>query len=426
MGFPLEPVRFCASRLLLHFICFNPLEALASNGSVAVPSPHDEYRCHTKNLLTNLRRIVVKVGSAVITTGDGLNADAIGRLAKQLAALSDRNIDVVLVSSGAVAAGRQRIRERTKSKNGKNYETMAARQAASAIGQSHLMHDYDEAFAAYGKVTAQVLLTRSGLKLRERFLNARTTMERLLKWGVIPIVNENDTVSTRELEFGDNDTLGAMCLGLTGADLFVNLTSADGVFDRNPDTHPDARAIPVIDNIDALDLESMCDGKTSVGTGGMYSKLRAARRAAQLGAPTLIVSGTGQFDILKALEGDDHGTLILPKKETVSSKKFWLAYHDDPSGSILVDKGAANALLTKGTSLLPIGISGVDGCFERGALVFIKAPDGSELGVGLTSFSSNELERIKGKRTSELADILGPTTFDEAVHRDNMLLDAAI
>ncbi|QGY41927.1 glutamate 5-kinase [Pseudodesulfovibrio cashew] len=375
--------------------------------------------------LKDIRRVVIKVGSAVLTTGEGLNPDAIDRLATQLSALRDRNIDVVLVSSGAVAAGRQRICERTRQCN-KEYGDMASRQAASAIGQGRLMHDYDEAFAKHGKVTAQVLLTRSGLKFRDRFLNARNTLERLLEWGAIPIINENDTVSTHELEFGDNDTLGAMCLGLTGADLFVNLTSADGVFDRNPESNPDARAIPVIEDIASLDIEAMCDGKTNVGTGGMYSKLRAARRAAQLGVPTLIVSGKGAFDIPAALDGAERGTLVLPESKTVSSKKFWLAYHDDPSGSIMVDKGAANALLTKGKSLLPIGISAVEGCFDRGALVFIKDPDGEELGVGLTNFSSNELERVKGRRTSELADIIGPTSFDEAIHRDNMLLDAAI
>ena len=376
-------------------------------------------------LLGNVRRVVVKVGSAVLTTGDGLNGAAIERLAAQLSALADRDMDVVLVSSGAVAAGRQRICERTKQCR-RDYSDMAARQAASAVGQGRLMHDYDEAFAKFGKVTAQVLLTRSGLKTRERFLNARNTLEKLLEWRVIPIINENDTVSTRELEFGDNDTLGAMCLGLTGADLFVNLTSADGVFDRNPDAHPDAKPIPVIENIAAMDIETLCDGKTSVGTGGMYSKLRAARRAAQLGVPTLIVSGKGEFDLVAVLDGADCGTLVLPEDKAVSSKKFWLAYHDDPSGSILVDTGAAKALLDQGKSLLPIGIRAVDGCFERGALVFIKTLEGDELGVGLTNFSSGELERVKGKRSGELAAIIGPASPDEAVHRDNMLLDAAI
>ncbi|MEF2230222.1 MAG: glutamate 5-kinase [Pseudodesulfovibrio sp.] len=378
-----------------------------------------------KTLLANVRRVVIKVGSAVLTTPEGLNPEAIERLATQISTLRDRSIDVVLVSSGAVAAGRQRICERTRQCR-KDYADMASRQAASAVGQGRLMHDYDEAFARHGKVTAQVLLTRSGLKNRERFLNARNTLERLLEWQVVPIINENDTVSTHELEFGDNDTLGAMCLGLTGADLFINLTSADGVYDQNPDTHPDAKPIPVIRNIAALDLEATCDGKTSVGTGGMYSKLRAARRAAQFGVPTLIVSGKGAFDLVAALDGAERGTLVLPEDRPVSSKKYWLAYHDNPSGSILVDQGAAKALVSQGKSLLPIGIREVDGCFDRGALVLIKNLEGDQLGVGLCNYSSNELARIKGRRTDELAGILGPVASDEAVHRDNMLLDAAI
>ncbi|SOB60023.1 Glutamate 5-kinase [Pseudodesulfovibrio profundus] len=379
-----------------------------------------------ENLLENVRRVVIKVGSAVLTTPEGIDPHAIERLAAQIAILSNRNMEVVLVSSGAVAAGRQRICERMKNCS-REYNDMASRQAASAIGQGRLMHDYDEAFARYDKATAQVLLTRSGLKRRSRFLNARNTMERLLEWGAIPIVNENDTVSTRELEFGDNDTLGAMCLGLVGADLFVNLTSADGVYDRNPDTNPDAKPIPVIENIACMDIEAMCDGKTNVGTGGMYSKLRAARRAAQLGVPTLIVSGKGPFDLVAALEGTcGGGTLVLPECKTVSSKKFWLAYHDDPCGSILIDKGAARALLTNGKSLLPIGISDIRGCFDREALVFIKTLDGDELGVGMSNFSSSELEQMKGKRTDEIELIFGADIPDEAVHRDNMLLDAAI
>lgn len=378
-----------------------------------------------KALLANVRRVVIKVGSAVLTTPEGLNPAAIERLAAQISTLCDRGVGVVLVTSGAVAAGRQRICERTCQCR-KEYTDMASRQAASAVGQGRLMHDYDEAFARHGRVTAQVLLTRPGLKTRDRFLNARNTLERLLEWQVVPIVNENDTVSTHELEFGDNDTLGAMCLGLTGADLFINLTSADGVYEQNPDTHPGAQPIPTIADISALDLEGMCDGKTNVGTGGMYSKLRAARRAAQLGVPTLIVSGRGDFDLVAALDGAPCGTLVLPDDHTVSSKKFWLAYHDDPAGTLRVDAGAARALVDQGKSLLPIGIREVDGCFDQGALVFIKDLDGGPLGVGVTNYSSTELARIKGRRTDELAAILGRTACDEAVHRDNLLLDAAI
>lgn len=378
-----------------------------------------------QSVLESLERVVVKVGSAVVTTGDGLDIDAITRLTDQLSALSDHGVDVILVSSGAVAAGRQAICERASMCRHDNRD-MASRQAASAIGQGRLMHCYDEAFGRHGKVTAQVLLTRNGLKSRERFLNARNTIERLLEWGVIPILNENDTVSTRELEFGDNDTLGAMCIGLVGADLFVNLTSADGVFDKNPGEHDDARHLPLIDNICDLDIESMCDGKTAVGTGGMYSKLRAARRASQLGVPTLIVSGLGNFDIIETLKDESSGTLILPRRDVVSSKKFWLAYHDDPAGSVLVDKGAANALIRGRKSLLPIGIVSVEGCFDKESLILIKTREGDQIGIGLSNFSSADLERVKGMHTDELHAELDRDDVDEAVHRDNLLLDAAL
>ncbi len=379
-----------------------------------------------KGLLKKAKRIVVKVGSAVLTTKDGVNRETIIRLAGQLSRLHDRGMGVVLVSSGAVTAGRTRIAEAFGAKVAQGISDLPARQAASAIGQGRLMHDYDEAFGWFGKATAQILLTRDGLRDRERFLNARNTLEQLLNWGVIPIINENDTVSVKELQFGDNDTLGAMAVGLIGADLFINLTSADGVFDKNPDEHPDAVCLRCIDNIASLDIDAMCNGKTSVGSGGMYSKMRAARRSAQLGVPTLIVSGKDEFSIEQAFENELRGTLILPEEHTVSSKKFWLAYHDDPSGSILVDAGAAKALSAKGKSLLPAGISAVEGCFERGALIRIKDTAGATLGVGMTNYSSSELESIKGKRTSEIEKVLGPIIFEEAVHRDNLMIDAAM
>lgn len=379
-----------------------------------------------KGLLDKARRIVVKVGSAVLTTADGVNRETIIRLAGQLSRLHDKGIGIVLVSSGAVTAGRTRIAETLGPGLARDISDLPARQAASAIGQGRLMHDYDEAFGWFGKATAQILLTRDGLRDRERFLNARNTLEQLLGWGVIPIINENDTVSVKELQFGDNDTLGAMAVGLIGADLFINLTSANGVFDRNPDEHEDATCLHCIDNIASMDIDSMCDGKTAVGSGGMYSKLRAARRAAQLGVPTLIVSGLKDFSIETAFESDGPGTFILPEERTVSSKKFWLAYHDDPSGAVRVDPGAAEALSNKGKSLLPAGINAVEGCFERGALVRILLQDGTTLGVGLSNYSSSELESIRGKRTSEIESVLGPVHFEEAIHRDNLLIDAAM
>ncbi len=376
--------------------------------------------------LNSAKRIVVKVGSAVLTTDKGLDLPTIDWLASQLAALQDRGLDVILVSSGAMAAGRRRILSACKSEQEYDFTDLPGRQATSAIGQGRLMHEYDEAFARFGKVTAQILLTRSGLKERERFLNARNTLERLLSWRVIPIINENDTVSVQEIKFGDNDTLAALTVGLTGADLFVNLTSAGGVFDKNPQKTPGAKLLPHIQNISGLDIEAMCDGKTSVGSGGMYSKLLAARRAAQLGTPTLILPGGKSLSLEDVFDGKMEGTWIEPEGKKVSSRKFWLAYHVAPSGTISLDAGAAKAVVSRGKSLLPAGISGVQGDFERGALVNIAAPDGACLGVGLTNYSAPDLKRIMGRKTSEIEEILGDASYTEAVHRDNMLLDAAV
>ncbi len=374
--------------------------------------------------LSGLRRVLVKVGSAVLADNRGiLNLDVVDRLAGELAGLHDQGLDVVLVSSGAVAAGRGRVAETV---DGAVLYDLPGRQAASAVGQGRLVHHYDEALARRGKLAAQILLTRDGLSLRSRFLNARNTLERLLEWRAIPIINENDTVSVKELEFGDNDTLASLTLGLIGADLFVNLTSAGGVFDKNPDLHPDARLLPLIESIRDLDLESICAGKTSVGTGGMYSKLLAACRAAQLGVPTLILSGRDDFSIFKALADPGRGTLVLPEGKTVSRKKFWLAYHDDPAGDLWIDAGAARALTERGKSLLPAGIRKVEGEFEQGSLVRLRDADGATLGVGLANYDSNDLARIMGRKTSEIEALLGHAPYSSAVHRDNLLLDAAV
>jgi glutamate 5-kinase len=378
------------------------------------------------DILSRARTVVVKVGSAVLTSADGLAVEQVHRLVEQISALCDRGLKVVLVSSGAVAAGRTRIRASVPGAQAIDFSELPARQAASAIGQSRLMHEYDESLTRLGKTAAQILLTREDLKSRSRFLNARNTMQRLLDWGVIPIVNENDTVAVAELEFGDNDTLASLMVDLVGADLFVNITSAGGVFDKNPDKHPDACCLPVIDDVEGLNLEAMCDGKTSVGSGGMYSKLRAARRAAQLGVATLIVSGKAEIPLDRIFGGEELGTLVLPCKRTVSHRKFWLAYHDNPAGSIIVDAGAAKALRHKGKSLLPAGIRAVEGRFARGALVRILDDAGVTVGVGLSNYAAVELRRIMGRKSGELADVLGQAPFAEAIHRDNLLLDAAL
>lgn len=379
-----------------------------------------DWKEEREKVLNSAKRVVVKVGSAVLTTGLGVDLEVLNNLAAQIAQLHDRGTDVVLVSSGAVAAGRNVLKACCEIKG------MPDKQAASAVGQSRLMHFYNEAFEAQGRLSAQILLTRDDLKSRRRFLNARNTFASLLAWRAIPIVNENDTVVVRELEFGDNDSLASLLLNVVEADLYINLTSADGVYAENPDTHPDARPLDVIEDVHALDLDAMCGGKTAVGSGGMYSKLLAARRAAQLGVPTLILSGRTPDAIVRAFSGDMLGTWVRPENKIVSRRKFWLAYHADPSGTVFVDNGAVSVLTKGGKSLLPVGITKVEGSFQRGALVRVAASDGTVIGLGLSNYSATDLRKIKGCHSPELAEILGDNQYPEAIHRDNLLMDAVV
>lgn len=380
----------------------------------------DNWQVQRTQVLANAKRILIKVGSAVLTSAEGLDQRMISRLADQIAALHDRGLNIVLVSSGAVAAGRGVLSRLHLGAH------LPERQAASAIGQSRLMHAYDEAFERFGKVTAQILLTKDDLRSRTRFLNARHTFQTLLAWRAIPIVNENDSVAVQELKFGDNDSLASLLLNMVEADLFVNLTSARGVFDDNPDDNPAARCLQCIPNILSMDPGKLCRGKTGVGTGGMYSKLLAARRAAQLGVPTLIVSGKEKFSLEKVFDGEMLGTWVVPQAKSISRRKFWLAYNQDPDGALMVDPGAARALEQEGKSLLPAGIAGVEGHFGIGALVRIVDQDGRSLGVGLTNYKAAEVRRIKGKKTSEIVGIIGQCPYPEVIHRDNLLLNVAL
>ncbi len=379
-----------------------------------------DWREQRRRILEKAKRVIVKVGSAVLTSAKGLDERVVNRLADQIAGLHDRGLEIVLVTSGAVAAGRCVLGPEQAA------GCMVHKQAASAVGQSRLMHSYDEAFGRYGKITAQVLLTKDDLRSRERFLNARNTMCRLLDWRVIPIVNENDTVAVQELKFGDNDALSSMVANLIGADVIINLTSAAGVFDDNPLENPNARFVPCIEDISDLNLPSMCRGKTGAGTGGMLSKLMAARRAARIGVPTLIVSGQEKFVLERVFNLEELGTWIASTQKMLSGRKFWLAYHLDPAGSLVVDDGAARALKTKGCSLLAAGISEIEGNFGMGALVKIVSLGGETVGVGLSNFKAAELRKIRGLSSAEIERVLGPCPHQEVVHRDNLVLDDAL
>ncbi|MGM0645665.1 MAG: glutamate 5-kinase [Thermodesulfobacteriota bacterium] len=369
-------------------------------------------------VLKRARCVVVKVGSAVLTATDGLDLRVVNRLADQLATLHDQGRHIVLVSSGAVAAGRRDILS-------KGELALPLKQAASAVGQGRLMRAYEDAFERYGKSCAQILLTRYDLKSRQRYLNARNTFATLLEKRIIPVVNENDTVAVDELQFGDNDALATLLLNVVEGELLINLTSAQGVCSGNPAVDSQAKLMPEIQNIHDLDLERLCQGKTSSGSGGMYSKLLAARRAAQLGVPTLIVSGQKRFVLERVFGGEPLGTWVGAEKRAVSRRKFWMAYNLDPAGSLVVDNGAARALRDKGRSLLPAGVIEVQGDFEEGALVRILDASGEVIGVGLSNYGAEALRKIQGRSSQCIQEALGECPYEEVVHRDNLLLDAA-
>ena len=373
--------------------------------------------------LKTAHTLVVKVGSAVLTTADGLHLSVLYNLVEQLARLVRQGRRVCLVSSGAVAAGRTALPDR-----GRRVVGLSGKQALAAIGQGCLMREYEHAFAAQGLLCAQVLLTRDDLRSRTRFLNARNTFMNLLDWGVVPIVNENDTVAVQELKFGDNDQLASLLLNLVEGDLYINLTSADGVLAVNPEKAAPGEVVPYLDSIEdiaSLDIESLCGAKTSVGTGGMRSKLMAARRAAQLGVPTLILPGRRPDILDRAFAGEHVGTWVCPAEQAVSRRKYWMAYQSEPQGTVVVDEGAARALEEKGGSLLPGGVTAVEGSFEPGALVRIMCGE-HHIGVGLINYSSEDLERIKGLRRVEVAAVLGDAHYPEVIHRDNLLINAAV
>ena len=403
----------------------------AGAGDAAADASWPEER---RRLLARARCIVIKVGSAVLTGAEGLDLPVLSSLAAQMAALRGAAGDgaagrrVVLVSSGAVAAGRAALDARGIDARGRD---LAVRQAAAAVGQGLLMRAWDRAFRPHGMATAQVLLTRDDLRSRTRFLNARKTFAELLRWGVLPIVNENDTVSVSELKFGDNDCLASLLVNLVGADLFVNLTSASGVCARDPQADPGAPVLARIEDVARLDLGRLCGAKTAAGTGGMRSKLMAARRAAQLGVPTLILRGrepealARAFGLAPGEAATAEGTWVCPARHAIPRRKFWLAYQSEPAGSVTVDAGAAAALMREGGSLLPGGVREVSGSFQKGALVRVEH-DGRALGVGLTNYSAADLRKIMGLKRHEVAAILGDAHYPDVIHRDTLLLDAAV
>ncbi len=362
------------------------------------------------------RRWVVKIGSALLTNeGRGLDLLAMETWVKQIAALSQQGYEVVVVSSGAVAAGMTRLgwKERPSS--------IHEQQAAAAVGQSSLVQAYEQEFQKYNLTTAQVLLDHDDLSDRQRYLNARSTLRTLTRMRVIPIVNENDTVVTDEIRFGDNDTLGALVANLIEADTLCILTDQEGMFDCDPRKNTSAKIIHESSAL-APELDSMAGGGGNLGRGGMTSKVRAARIAARSGADTIIVGGMLPDVISRVAKGETIGTLLYANQQPIAARKRWLAGNLQSKGVLVLDDGAVSVLVDKGKSLLPVGVTSIVGEFTRGELVLCRDSHGKEIARGLVNYNSDDARKILGKSSKEIELNLGYKDFDELIHRDNLVL----
>ena len=367
--------------------------------------------------LAHARRVVVKIGSSLLTNaGAGLDRDAIADWVRQIARLRTRGLEVVVVSSGAIAEGMKRLgwTRRPRAVN--------ELQAAAAVGQMGLVQMWESCFSESGLHTAQVLLTHEDLGDRKRYLNARTTLRSLIALGVVPIINENDTVVVEEIRFGDNDTLGALVTNLIEADALVILTDQKGLHSADPRRFADAKLVSHGKAGD-LALEAMAGGTGShLGSGGMHTKVLAAKRAARSGAHTAIAWGREPDVLVRLFAGESIGTLLAAATAPVAARKQWLADHLKPSGRITLDAGAVKALVQDGKSLLAIGATAVEGTFERGEVVSVVGPDGREIARGLVNYGAADTARILRKPTNEIESLLGYVAEPELIHRDNLVV----
>jgi glutamate 5-kinase len=370
-----------------------------------------------KSYLGKSRRVVVKVGSAVLTSKDGLDLSVMENLARNISFLIQSGKEVILVSSGAVAAGKKRLGLQIN----RTLE-LKEKQGAAAVGQSSLMRFYEDIFARLGYKVAQVLLTHDDLSNRNRYLNVRNTILTLLEWKIIPVINENDTVSVEELRFGDNDTLGALITNLIEADLFVCLTDVDGLYTGNPHEDPQARPVYTVAKVDKK-VETMAGYVVgALGTGGMQSKIQAARMVSARGGSSFIGSGREEGIMQQLFACEPVGTFFLPQVEKMQSRKHWIAYVLRPQGYLVLDQGACKALMKGGKSLLPSGILEIRGTFGVGAPVQCLDEKGSAIATGLSNYSANDLNKIKGLNTGQIEETLGYKDSDEAIHRDNLVI----
>jgi glutamate 5-kinase len=363
--------------------------------------------------------VVVKLGSMVLTGADGALDRALFQwLAEDVRELRGAGVEVAIVSSGAVSAGLGRL-------------GLAARPASipevqglAAVGQINLMMAYKDVFGAHGLTVGQVLLTRDDLENRRRYQNAKNALQALFRMDVVPVINENDTVVVEEIKFGDNDNLSAMVTNLIEADCLLILTDIEGLYDRDPKAHPEANLIHQVDRVDETVEAFVGRSRTAAGTGGMGTKLLAARRAAHGGAAAVIASGRNPHALRRILAEERLGTYFPPMEDRLTRRKHWIAYTVQPLGELELDPGAVRALVEGGRSLLPKGIRSVGGAFDRGDAVRLLAPDGSEVGRGLTNYNAEEVRKIAGLASWEIADRLGYRFYDEVIHRDDLVVVA--
>jgi glutamate 5-kinase len=362
------------------------------------------------------RRVVVKIGSSQLCENGILSFSRFRALASQVAQLRRRGIEVVLVTSGAVAAGVTKLGLTSRP------NTLRLKQVCASAGQVNLMSSWDKALSVFSLKSAQILLTADDLADRRRFLNAKNTLISLVEMGVIPIVNENDTVAVEELKVGDNDTLGSMVASSVEADLFINLTDSDGLMENDPRQHPEACLVKEVSGNNCVSLDLAGDGGP-LGTGGMYTKVRAANRLAERGLGSLIANGRTRDILERLIDGEELGTFFKPAKNQRRARKHWLAFAARPKGTMAVDRGAAIALVEKGKSLLPGGVTTLKGLFDIGDPVSIVADSNQEeLGIGLSNYSSPEVEKIMGRASAQIESILGYSHSDEIIHRDNLVI----
>ena len=363
------------------------------------------------------KRIVIKIGSSTLTYANGkLNLGKIDKLARQMSDLINQGKELILVTSGAIAVGVARLGlpERPK--------TIPGKQAAAAVGQGILMHTYEKIFADYGQTVAQVLLTKADAIDRKRYTNCKNTFLALIEQGVLPIVNENDVVAVDEIKIGDNDTLSAIVASVIDADLLVILSDIDGLYTANPQTDPDATLVSEVTHITPEIEKSAGGAGSNLGTGGMTTKIQAAKIAVNSGVAMMIVSGEQPNIIARVMQGELLGTIFLCRDSRLQFRKRWLAFGCQITGKIFVDDGCANALLQRGSSLLPAGVTRVEDSFDVGATVSVYNSCGQEIARGLVNFTSEDLRTVQGLKTPQVEQALGHRVYNEVIHRDNLIL----